>query len=152
MENADDLLQPSLSATESLATGIYPTRVGYLAAFFGGPLAGATIALLNSYRLKRLATDWPLGLAAVAMTVGLNWWEIRSGGRAWVAGHLGSEGVGLVLRLAGLALFAVVYSLHRQYYRHMALLGIEAPSGWLPGIASVAGSICVTIALRVALR
>ena len=59
MDRDSDLLRPSLTTDRSPAAAIYSVRTGFLTAFFGGPIGGATIALLNSYRLKRLAVDWP---------------------------------------------------------------------------------------------
>src|SRR5215470_6426856 len=109
MRNYDDLMQPSLSSADGPATSIYSMQTGYLAAFFGGPLGGAAIALLNSYRLKRLSSDWPLGVLALVVTIGLFWWQLRSGGQAWLTGHLGRGGPGLVVRIVGLLVFGIVY-------------------------------------------
>jgi len=147
MRNFDELMQPSLSGVEGPATSIYSMQTGYLAAFFGGPLGGATIALLNAHRLKRLGSDWPLGLAALGVTFGLLWWQLRSGGEAWLIGHLGHGGPGLAIRIVGLAFYGIVYAVHRQYYRNMALLGLEAPSGWIPGIAAIVGGAVVMLVL-----
>ena len=136
-DNIDDLLQPSLGSEAGRETSIYSTTTGYMSAFFGGPLATAGIALMNSYRLKRLGTDWPLGLAALALTLGILWWEVRGGGQEWLIAHLGRKGPSLVTSFAGLATFGVIYAVHRKYYRNMELIGLKAPSGWLPGIAAI---------------
>jgi hypothetical protein len=147
METRDDLLQPTLGRDDSPATSIYSARTGYLASFFGGPLAGAAIALVNAHRLKRLSMDWPLGLLAAAVTVVPTWWWFR-GGRSWVVAHVGAGAQGILFRALGLGFFAIVYSWHRQYYRNMALFGLSAPSGWMIGVAAVIGSLAVSYGLE----
>lgn len=146
METPDDLLQPTLGHRASAATSIYSAQTGYVVSFLGGPLAGATVALANAYRLKRLGTDWPLGLIAMAATVGPMWWWFR-GGAQWIAAHAGGDAREVAFRALGLGFFALVYGWHRQYYRNMAFFGLTAPSGWLIGIAAVAGSIAVDLGL-----
>lgn len=150
METPDDLLQPTLGQRGSPATSIYSAQTGYVVSFFGGPLAGAAIALTNAYRLKRLRTDWPLGLLAIAGTVGPMWWWFRSGAR-WITALAGSDAGGVAFRVLGLAFFALVYGWHRQYYRNMAFFGITPPSGWLIGIAAVVGGIATNIGLAAVL-
>lgn len=150
METRDDLLQPTLGRRDSPATSIYSALTGYVVSFFGGPLAGATIALANAYRLRRLGTDWPLALLAIAVTAGPMWWWFHGGG-AWVTAHVGGGSQVIVFRALGLGFFAVVYSWHRQYYRNMALLGLTPPSGWLIGVAAVAGSLAVDFGLQAVL-
>jgi hypothetical protein len=147
METRDDLLQATLGHSDSPSTSIYSARTGYLASFFGGPLAGAAIGLVNAYRLKRLHLDWPLGLLAAALTVGPLWWLSRGSGRQWVIAHLGSGGQGWMLRVLGLGFFALVYARHRQYYRNMALLGLTPPPGRQIGVVAVIGSLAVTFGL-----
>ena len=146
METKDDLLQPSLGRDDSPATSMYSAQTGYLASFFGGPLAGAVIALANSHRLKRLGIDWPLGIVAGLATILPQWWLIR-GGSVWLASHLGNGMQSLLLRALGLGFFALAYGWHRQYYRNMALLGIKPHSGLPLGVAAVIGSIALNFAL-----
>ena len=147
MADRNELLQPSLGSEASAATSIYSTTTGYLAAFFGGPLGGAAIALTNSWRLKRLGKDWPLALVALALTGGMAWWEQRAGGLAWLTSHFGSSGQRFAVRVVGIAMFAVIYLIHRRYYRNMEMLGITSPSGWIPGIAAILGGIAAMTAL-----
>jgi hypothetical protein len=150
METPDDLLQPTLGRRGSPATSIYSAQTGYVVSFFGGPLAGATIALANAYRLKRLRTDWPLGLLAITATVGPMWWWFR-GGAQWIAVHAGGGTREAVFRALGLGFFALVYGWHRQYYRNMTFLGLTPPSGWLIGIAAVVGGIAVDVGIAAVL-
>lgn len=150
METRDDLLQPTLGQRDSRATSIYSAQTGYVVSFLGGPLAGAAIALANSYRLKRLGMDWPLALLAVAGTVGPMWWWFH-GGAQWITAHAGGGGVEVIFRVVGLGFFAVVYGWHRQFYRNMAFLGVAPPSGWLIGIAAVAGGVAVNFGLAAVL-
>jgi hypothetical protein len=146
MDTRDDLLQPTLGHRDSPATSIYSAQTGYVASFFGGPLAGATIALANAYRLRRLGTDWPLGVLAIAATVGPMWWWYR-GSAGWITVQAGSGVQAVALRVLGLGFFAVAYGWHRQYYRNMTLFGLRPPSGWLIGIAAVFGGLIVDVAL-----
>ena len=147
METRDDLLQASLGHHDSPATSIYSARTGYLASFFGGPLAGGIIAVANAYRLRRLKTDWPLGVLAIAAAIGPSWWWIR-GGSQWTVAHVG-EGVGrIVFRALGLAFFALVYGWHRQFYRNMTFFGLSPPSGWLIGIVAIVASLLVEVAVE----
>jgi hypothetical protein len=143
----NDLLRPSLSGDQLPATSIYSAGAGYGAAFFGGPIGAAVIAMLNARRLNRLAKDWPLALLAVLITVGMLWWQLRMGGNAWLEGHLGSSGPRSVPRVAGLLFFGGIYLLHYKYYRNMQLMGIESPSGWVPAIVAVLIGLAITILL-----
>jgi cell division protein FtsW (lipid II flippase) len=136
-KNNDDLLQPSLSSEVGREASIYSARTGYIAGFFGGPLAAAAVALLNSHRLNRLGTDWALGLVALLLTVALFWWEVRGGGARWLVMHFGAGSPRVLTQVAGLGMFAVVYGFHRKYYRNMQLLGLQSPSGWIPGIIAI---------------
>lgn len=147
MEARDDLLQPTLGRSDGPATSIYSARTGYFASFFGGPLAGAAIALVNAHRLNRLRTDWPLGLLAVAATVAPLWWLSRGGGNQWFISHLGNGGEGFLLRVLGLGFFTLAYAWHRQYYRNMAFMGLTPPPGGTMGVAATIGSLLVSFAL-----
>lgn len=147
MEIPQDLLQPTLGQRDSAATSIYSALTGYVASFLGGPLAGAAIALVNAHRLRRLRTDWPLGLIAIAATAGPMAWWYRGGGAQWISARAGAGAGELALHALGLGFFALVYGWHRQYYRNMALFGLMPPSGWLLGIAAVAASLAVTYGL-----
>ena len=151
MDPNSELLRPSLGSHDSPATAIYSVRTGYLSAFIGGPLAAAAVALVNANRLKRLGTDWPVAVLAVLASLGLAWWEIRAGGRSWLDGRLGRGGSAFVLRITGLAIFGVVYLMHRMYYRGMAVMGGKAPSGWVLGVGAAVAGILATAAIDVAL-
>lgn len=143
MADRNDLLQPSLGGETSAATSIYSSTTGYLAAFFGGPLGGAAIALTNSWRLRRLGKDWPLAIVAIALTGGMIWWEQRLGGLAWLRSNFGSSGQRFAVRIVGIVMFTAIYLIHRRYYRNMDMMGIKPPSGWIPGIAAILGGAIV---------
>jgi len=144
-----ELLRPSLTAEHSSEAAIYSVRTGFLVSFFGGPIAGGMIALLNARRLRRLKTDWPIGLLAVAVSVGLSW-SLAAHQWQWLDGALG-RGSGRYLQdLAGLGFYGVVYSLHRPYYRSMELLGLEAPNGLRVGIAAAALGYLAEVSLLAA--
>jgi hypothetical protein len=147
VNTSDDLLQPSLAGMEHGTRKIYSTTVGYISSFFGGPIAGALVAAVNSWRLGRMRRDWPLTLgtlvvaAAVLLPAPLGIFEHML---AW----LGESGLRFAWRLAGLAVFGVSYLLHRRYHRGMAVMGVAAPSGWLLGIlAIVLGTVPLALAL-----
>jgi len=142
MNNTRELLSPSLAANHS-PVSIYSLRTGFLAAFFGGPVAGAAVALVNAYRLKRLSTDWPIGLLALAINVALIWWSTRAGGRRWLEAVLGPGSLYYLTHFIGLAFFGAVYALHRTYYRGMSVLGIKPPNGWPIGLGALAVGIAV---------
>jgi hypothetical protein len=146
MNDQDDLLRPSLSGTSAPATAIYSATTGYVAAFVGGPVSAAVIALTNSWRLRRLTKDWPLALLAMALLYAMLSWELRSGGDEWLTRHLGASGPRAFNGVVSLLFFCGIYLLHYKSYRSMQLLGIKAPSGWLPGILAIVIGIGVTFA------
>ena len=146
MNENDDLLRPSLSGSNAPATAVYSAATGYVAAFLGGPVAGAVIAMLNARRLQRLHKDWPLALLAVALLHALLWWELRQGGSEWLVSHLGSTGPNALYTVLGVLFFCGIYLLHYRSYRSMQLLGLKAPSGWVPGIVAVIIGMGVTYA------
>jgi hypothetical protein len=147
MQDRNELLQPSLGSDASPASSIYSATTGYVAAFFGGPIGGAAVALTNSWRLKRLGKDWPLALVAIALTVGTAWWEQRAGGLAWLDSHFGRSGQRFAVRIVGLAMFGIIYLIHRRYYRNMVMMGIKPPAGWGVGIAAVIVGMAILAAL-----
>ncbi|MEJ1963972.1 MAG: hypothetical protein WDO56_21490 [Gammaproteobacteria bacterium] len=147
MNDSDDLLSPSLGGSKAPATAIYTATTGYVAAFLGGPVAGAIIALLNARRLQRLSKDWPLALLAVALLYTFLWWELRSGGDEWLVSHLGRTGPSALYTVVGLLFFCGTYLLHYTSYRSMQILGLKAPSGWVPGVVAVIIGVGVRYAL-----
>ncbi len=147
MSTPDDLLQPSLADTPHGTRKIYSTTVGYIAAFFGGPVAGAIIATVNSWRLGRMRSDWPLPLGTLVV-VALALLPAPLGLFEQLRGWLGEAGLCLAWRVAGIAVFGISYLMHRNYHRGMAVMGVAAPSGWLLGIlAIVAGAAPLVFAL-----
>jgi hypothetical protein len=147
----DDLLQPSLRP-EAPATAIYSATTGYMASVFGGPIAGAVIALLNARRLDRLGRDWWVGLVAVAIMAVVMGWIYAFGGEAWLDDKVGTRGPRFAIMISGLVFFAGIYALHRPSYRGMEHLGIKPPSGWLPGILAIAIGIAVSIVIATAIE
>jgi hypothetical protein len=147
-----DLLQPTLSGDSGGATAIYSATTGYMAAFFGGPLGGAFIALENARRLGRLASDAWIGGVALVSTILLAWWEQRAGGLDWLTAQFGDGAARFGIRLLGLAFFVLAYTVHRKYYRNMAFYGVPSPSGWGIGLAAVVAGSLASGALMVAFR
>jgi hypothetical protein len=132
-----ELLRPSLTAEHSSASAIYSVRTGFLASFFGGPIGGACVALLNARSLGRLKVDWPVALLALSVSVGLSWSSAAHKWQ-WLDSSLGHGSGRYLQELAGLAFYGVIYTLHRPYYRSMQLLGLDPPNGLRVGIAAAA--------------
>ena len=152
MNDNDDLLRPSLSGTSTHSTAIYSATTGYIAAFLGGPVAAAGIALTNSVRMRRLTRDWPLALLALALLYVMLWWEIREGGNEWLRRYLGPSGPSALRSVVSLLFFCGIYLLHYRSYRSMRVLGLKAPSGWGPGIAAIIVGYAVTDAFTSILK
>lgn len=131
-----ELLRPSLTAGSDSPRPIYSVRTAFLSSFFGGPVAGAIIALLNSQRLRRLKSDWPIALLALGSSALLQWAMSRP---VWggVNAILGEGSGRYAYELLSLAFSGVVYGIHRPYYRSMALLGLPVPNGIGAGIAAI---------------
>jgi len=136
MDSDSDLLRPSLTAGRNPAAAIYSIRTEFLTSFFGGPMAGAAVALLNSYRLRRLAVDWPLALIALTIGVLLGWLE-NHGGWHWLDSSLGPGSDIYATRVINLIFFGIVYAFHRTYYKGMSVLAITPPNGLLVGTGAI---------------
>ena len=141
-----ELLTPSLTADARVPQAIFSAGTGFLASFLGGPVSGAVVALVNSQRLRRLRTDWPIGLLALALCVLLrlsvidHFWD-------WLDNLLGKGSVRFVYKLVGMAFFGAIYALHRPYYRSMSLLGLKTPNGIVLGIVAIALGVGVQFGL-----
>jgi hypothetical protein len=146
MDHNNDLLRPSLSADHNPAAAIYSARTVFLTSFFGGPIAGAAVALINAYRLRSLATDWPLGLIAVGLCVELAWMSTHHGW-SWLDAIVGDGSAIYGTRIVNLIFFAIAYAFHRTYYKSMSVLGITPPNGLLVGL----GAICLGVLAEVAI-
>ena len=141
IDHNSDLLRPSLSADHNPSAAIYSVRTAFLSSFFGGPLAGGLIALLNSYRLKRLAVDWPIALIAIGMFMLLSWLSTHEG---WHWAIYGS-------RVGNLLFFGIVYAYHRTYYKSMSVLGITPPNGLAVGIGATVLGVLAEFAMAKAI-
>jgi len=126
---------------------IYSVRAAFLTSFFGGPIAAVLITLLNARRLRRLARDWPLALAAVAILIALRWSMSRHA-LAVLEPILGQNTEALLEELAGLGLFGIGYALHGPYHRSQSFLDLPTPNGLLTGILCILGAAVVEIGLR----
>lgn len=146
MSGNEALLEPSLHG-EGHVVPIYSATTGYLIAFFGGPIAGCGIALIDAYRLGRLRRDWPLAVAAVLLTSALFAWQAR-GGDALAERFLGRGAGELLYRMLGVAFFGVIFLLHRRFYRSMEILGISPYRKILPGVLAFSGGLGMVILLR----
>ena len=146
MDHNSDLLRPSLSADHNPSAAIYTVRTAFLTTFIGGPVAGAAIALLNSYRLRRLSVDWPLALIAIALSALLAWMATH-GGWHWLDAALGRGSGSIGARVINLIFFAIVYAFHRTYFKSMSVLGLAAPNGLLVGIGAIILGLLATVGM-----
>lgn len=139
-----DLLRPSLSPSNRIERAPYSLQVGFLSAFFGGPLAAVGMSMLNSWRMGTLQRDAILlgamgllgaglvGLLAVGSAEGAAWLVTLE---RWFGRNAGSY----LERLGGLLLFAGEAALHRREQRAADLFGLPRPNGWIVGIAFIVG-------------
>ncbi|HZF16766.1 MAG TPA: hypothetical protein VE046_12575 [Steroidobacteraceae bacterium] len=141
MDSNEDLLRPSLSG-ERPAAPIFSTRAQFLTAFFGGGFAALAIGTANSFRLGRLGRDLPVVLALAAAYFGYLYSLVATPlGRSAVA-FLGLRPTSVPVRLGGLAVFAILYLLHRTALRSAALTGEPPANPWITAIACmVAGGV-----------
>jgi hypothetical protein len=128
----DDLFTPTVTARAGdLAR---PWRVDSLLypAFFGGPLAGTVLGLINAYRLgvgrRGMAAIGAVGLVAVAARIAL-------------VGIIGPfSGSSVVGALAGVAVWGAIWVTQRRAFRAFQFTGGEpARLLWLGLVAAVIG-------------
>lgn len=141
-----DLLRPSLSSPRDMPAPIYSVRAAFLTSFFGGPIAAALITLLNARRLRRLARDWPLALAAVAVLIALRWSMSRHV-LAVLEPVLGQNTETFLMEVSGLGLFGIGYALHGPYHRSQSFLDLPTPNGFLAGILCILAAAVAQIGL-----
>jgi uncharacterized membrane protein AbrB (regulator of aidB expression) len=146
VDQKEALLRPTLGGVGANRTSIYSTTVGYISAFFGGPIAAAIVALVNSRRLNRLQRDWPFALVAIGVEIAFIQWQVN-GGSPRLDEALGSGAHRWMRRLLGLFFFGLAYALHRTFYRNMAIAGISPPAGWLLGSLAIAAGLSFNAAL-----
>jgi hypothetical protein len=138
-----DLLQPSIqddAARKPL--GRKPWRLGsqVYVAFFGGPAGAGIIGVINAARLRMP----PLQQAAIAGAA------LLALGALAAVGSASSGALQLAVRVAGLAVYGVVYLMQRKPDRiyHYYNGGDAAYSElFAPGLAAVLVGIAVEIAL-----
>ena len=142
----EDLLQPSLSVDQPPLAAPYSTGATLFTGLFGGPFAAFGIVGLNALRLKRLARDIPVLIAALAAVIAVIWWLLQnpiSDSRALPR---------LYSRIGGVAVVGAGYLLHRQQQRNADLANLQRPNGWVAGVAFViAGSVLYGVFVYLAL-
>lgn len=142
-----DLLRPSLSEDGAAAVrrAPYSLQVGFLSAFFGGPLAAAAMVALNAWRLERLRRDaaWLLAVAVAAFGfyVVVQRSALFAEGLQALSQWAGPRALVYVERLFALALFGIGALLYRREQRSADLFGLARPNGWIAGIALIAGGM-----------
>jgi hypothetical protein len=147
----DDLLRPTLGSDQA-AQPVYSPRASFIVAFFGGPVAAVLFSALNSLRLRRLPHDLPVYAAALVVFVAAVGWLLGTASGAALLGWMGAgeaerRGLRLTQRVFALALWGVFHARHRAFHRNAELMGVEAPSPWLPGIACVLAGGAATAAI-----
>jgi hypothetical protein len=147
MSERDDLLRPSLQASDAGQKAIYSTTAGYLTAFFGGPFAAIGMSALNAWRLGRLRADALAMVAALALTFTVFAFLLRPDAFGQPDLEITTRSIRLATRVLGLALFGAFWLLHKRYYRGMQLLGLPPPNPWPAAIACAAIDFAITMGL-----
>jgi len=127
----DDLFRPTIH--QEPGTGRAPWRPDsiYYPAFFGGPLAAATLGLINGRRL-RLGTGPMLAVAAAGV--------LCFGGRLALSAAVGgSSSLRLAGSVFGVLTALVVATVERRPYRAFTYRGGKPASLIGPGLAAVIG-------------
>jgi hypothetical protein len=143
----DDLLRPTLGGAGRGAVRIYSATTGYLASFFGGPVGGVIVAMVNSWRMGRIKKDLPLVAGALLVEGLLQLWLVQ-GGLVWLVSMLGDAGPAITSRIVGLMFFGGIYLVHKRYFRGAEVFGLNAPSGWLVGLLAIVAGIVVRLAIQ----
>lgn len=135
-----DLLMPSLGGVQ-VERAPYSSKTGFLAAFFGGPLAACGYGVLNARRLGRLTSDGPWLAAFVVADIALMW-LLTHGlvGLPWIDAvqqELGGSFGRIASRLFALIVFGWVCLAHRREQRAAELMGLERPNGFAPGLGLI---------------
>ncbi|MCW5621944.1 MAG: hypothetical protein KIS79_12635 [Burkholderiales bacterium] len=152
----EDLLRPSLSGGDSPVSAPYSMQTTFLTGFFGGPFAAIAIFAINSFRLRRISRDLPVGIGMLLVVL-LGMWVLHRtapGGAAlaWLEASLGSRSIRFVHQMAGLLIVGAAYLLHRREQRNSDLLGLKRPNGWVAGIACILLGTALSIVCLAALR
>lgn len=133
MASIDELLKPTLRSGDGQHRAIYSTTAGYVTSFFGGPFAAIAMTTLNSWRLRRLATDALPLLAATTLSILIVVLIYRPQLLGLADFGLSGTLSRLLLRAYALALFGGAYLLHIRYYRNMEIMSLQSPNGWIAG-------------------
>jgi len=146
-----DLLQPSLVDTKPREAP-YTLQTGFLASFFGGPLAALAMFGVNARRIGRLRSDavWVAALL-VACIAFEAWRRLLPEGRAfdaWLVDEFGKSGGRYVERLSGLLIFAVAAAIHRREHKASDLMGAARPNGLVLGLALIVGGWLASALLK----
>lgn len=133
-----DLLQPSLQGPR-LGKAPYSQTVGFVCAFFGGPLAVLIFGGVNAWRLGRWPGDLRWLLPGALLWIGFEaLLLLHPAGKDLVAllqPWFGQRSAELLMRALALAFFAgTALWLHRREHRMADLLGLDRPSGWTAGL------------------
>ncbi len=127
----DELFRPTIEARQAPLKP--PWRPGSIVypAFFGGPLAGTVLGLLNG---RRLSLGWramlAIGVAGVAAIVGRGVATVMTDGQT--SGRL-------LGALAGAAIWGVIAFVQKRHFRVFELAGGEPSSLVGPGFAAAIG-------------
>jgi hypothetical protein len=135
----DDLFTPTVTARAGdLAR---PWRVDSLLypAFFGGPLAGAALGLINGHRLR-------VGRGAMVTVgaVGLGAFAARAAILMVVGPYSGSQLVGTI---AGVAVWGAIWATQRRAFRSFQLTGDDPARLFWPGLGVAALGVVVELFL-----
>ena len=141
-----DLLRPSLDNVGQAA--ILSTGAIMAAAFFGGTIAVAIVAIMNSLALRRLGRDVPMLLVLVATGAIATWLFMLT----LFADMDQVRALKYASRAGGFAAFGVAWLMHRPQLRAISTLGVEPRKPWAPVIAAVLVAIAIQVGIGTALK
>ncbi|GID27872.1 hypothetical protein C8E87_7715 [Paractinoplanes brasiliensis] len=128
---SDELFSPTIRDQAPVTRRPWRPESIVYPAFFGGPLAAATLGVLNGRRLGLAAQQ--LALIAAAGVVGFG---VRVGVSAFVED---SSGVRLAGTVCGILVWLVVLAFQRRPFRVATLRGVEPKSLVAPGFLAAIG-------------
>lgn len=141
--DSGSLFEPSLNAGRDVRPA-YSVRSHYVVAFLGGLLAILIFGAVSARQLGRLKRDWWI-FALIAGLALLQLALIASEGESLTPEKM--RHARLVIRIIAVSWVGVLYLRHRSLHRAIDLAGIERPSPWKLGIASILGSFVLTFVI-----
>ena len=136
----NDLFEPSLNKND-VAKPIYSLGALVVAAWLGGVFAPLFLGTINTARLGELKQRAPLFVGLFVASVVFYWASLS------IIGDDNMSSVRTVNCGAGLLVAGGFYLFHKKTYRAMQVMGIDAPSPYVPVMATIAASVILKMVL-----